>query len=168
MYAGPPLGDGDVLLTAPDLHALAAVETGEADEGGPWARWRQRAASTDGTIVYFAVEARGRPVGEVFIHDIDASSRSGLVGYRIFDVVDRRSGIATEALGLLVAWIEAQGSLDRLIGIARTDNTASCRLLQRAGFLRLGPAREDARRTVHELILDRARLDEAGTGVVGD
>jgi RimJ/RimL family protein N-acetyltransferase len=152
LYAGASIGDDDTRLAPPVVAVLDALDPGEFDDVGPWSRWRAQAASDD-SIVYFAIEVRGAPVGEIFVHDVDVAARTGMVGYRIFDPEQRRVGVATSALRLLVEWARGAGTMDRLIGIARADNTASCRLLERVGFARLGPAREDPARLVHELLL---------------
>ena len=152
LYAGPVIGKGDTQLAAPDLKLLEALETGEADDVGMWSRWRREAAH-DNSIVYFAVAFRDEVVGEIFLHDIDSGSRTGMVGYRIFDPRGRRSGAGSSALRLLIEWTASEASLDQLFGIARADNVGSCRLLEKVGFSRLAPAREDPGRVVYELLL---------------
>ena len=152
LYSGTPIGDGETRLVAPDMGALQAVETGETDDFGLWERWRNHAPSTD-TMVYFAVERDGAVVGEIFLHDINADERVGMVGYRIFDPRLRGRGIGTLALQSLVAWVRQFGSFDRIFGIARADNAASCRVLEKAGFTPVGRAREDPSRVVHELVV---------------
>src|SRR5206468_832313 len=96
-------------LVAPRDADVLQVETGEADDWGPWSRWFE-AAMTESTIIYFSVEHDGEVVGEIFLHDIDRVRREALVGYRIFRADQRHRGIGSTALGLLVGWaIETGG-----------------------------------------------------------
>ena len=46
----------------------------------------------------------------------------------------RRQGIATEAIGALVTWIEEQPGVRRIVAEVLEDNVASRRLLERLGF----------------------------------
>jgi RimJ/RimL family protein N-acetyltransferase len=119
---------------------------------GPWSRWHQEAPSNP-NIVYFAIERDGRVIGEMFLHDIEPLARQAMVGYRIFDEVDRGQGTGSEALAILVEWVRAAGTLDRLVAITRGDNQRSRHLLERSGFVLRGPAREDTRRVVYELVV---------------
>lgn len=131
---------------------MRGAETGEADEVGPWSRWFDQ-AELDDSIVHFAIESEGELAGEIFLHDIDAESRTAMVGYRIFDAAQRGQGLGVRALSSLVEWAHEFSDLARLVIIARSDNVASCKLAERCGFRYLGSAREDVDRSVYELAL---------------
>jgi len=151
LYAGEPLGSPPIRLVAPRPDEVASAETDERDNDGPWSRWFSSART--GPVVYFSVEDAGRIVGEVFLHDVDPSRREALVGYRIFQPEDRRRGIGTAALGLLIDWARSSGELDSVVAIARSDNEESRRLAERAGFSHVGAAREDAGRVAYRKLL---------------
>jgi RimJ/RimL family protein N-acetyltransferase len=147
-YDGEPVGSGDVRLVRPRPAEVGAAETGERDDYGLWSRWFATAESDD-AIIYFSVEAQGDIVGEVFLHDIDPTRSEALVGYRVFNIARRVSGIGTRALGLLVDWSISRGKLDSVVVITRTDNLASRRLAHRLGFSYMGLAREGRERVVY-------------------
>lgn len=47
-------------------------------------------------------------------------------------------GIATEAVTAISRWALAELSLPEVLGIVDADNAASCRVLEKAGFVRVG------------------------------
>jgi RimJ/RimL family protein N-acetyltransferase len=56
------------------------------------------------------------------------------IGYGLGGPV-RGQGLGTEAVGVLVAWVEAQPGVRRVVARTRVGNEASRRLLRRLGFV---------------------------------
>jgi RimJ/RimL family protein N-acetyltransferase len=144
LYTGPALIEGEVRLVAPDVEAVRRAQTDRDD----WSRWLESALTND-SVVYFSVEARGRLVGEIFIHDVVQERFEGMLGYHVFDP-ERGQGIGTAALAALLDWIARETPIRHLFVITHKDNLASRRLVERAGFAYVGPAREDRNRVVYE------------------
>jgi RimJ/RimL family protein N-acetyltransferase len=70
----------------------------------------------------------------------DWEVRSAEIGYGVRS--DRRSkGFATEALVALTRWALTDGGMQRVWLTANTDNIASVRVAEKAGFLREGTLR---------------------------
>ncbi|WP_374674474.1 GNAT family N-acetyltransferase [Ideonella sp.] len=100
-------------------------------------------------VVLHAGEAAGRLVGTVSLFRIDASNRRAEIGYALARS-QQGSGLMHEALQALVAtaFDHTPGApfddlaLHRLEADADPRNAASCRTLQRLGFLREGLLRE--------------------------
>lgn len=55
------------------------------------------------------------------------------IGYAIEDI-HQGKGLASQAVRAMSDWGLARFALPRIVGIVSTDNVASCRVLQRAGF----------------------------------
>ena len=100
--------------------------------------------------MYFSIETRGRVVEEIFIHDIVQERFEGMLGYHVFDTDERGHEIGTAALSALLDWIERETPIRRVFVISREDNVPSRRLVERAGFAYVCPAREDPHRVVYE------------------
>ena len=66
------------------------------------------------------------------------------VGYRIFDAAQRGKGYATEALRLLIDYLFLAKPLSRLELRAASENAASLRVAEKAGFVREGLLRDAA------------------------
>lgn len=54
----------------------------------------------------------------------------------------QRQGLATEMVAGLVDWAMAQAGVQHVVAEVHTDNTPSIRLLQRLGFVAIGPGRD--------------------------
>jgi len=145
IYDADPIGDGDVQIGAP----VDAPACGDSE----LLRWYEDARRRD-DIVYFGIWKTGRQVGQIFLHDIDRTKSSGMIGYHIFNEEDRGRGIGTQTLAHLVNYARAAG-LRELTIITGKNNTASCRLAVRCGFELAGVAREHPDRDlVYRLMLD--------------
>jgi RimJ/RimL family protein N-acetyltransferase len=59
------------------------------------------------------------------------------IGYAIEQRLGGR-GLATEAVTAISRWALAELSLPEVLGIVAADNTASCRVLEKSGFVRGG------------------------------
>jgi RimJ/RimL family protein N-acetyltransferase len=169
-----PLGRQD----APDIHALytepdvAATAIGEPPRSvADTARFCARAGATwlAGTSAHVAVRelATGTVVGDVVLFDVSPVTRTAMIGYSVRGPW-RRRGYAERAVRLLARWALGDGGLDRLIAGTAPDNTASQRVLERAGFVREGyqrghlPALNGGRADVVSYGLLPADLKESG------
>ena len=146
IYKSDPIGDGDVWIGAP-----VGVPTYCDSEV---LQWYDEARGRD-DVVYFGIWEGEGQVGQIFLHDIDRSKSSALIGYHIFEVRDRGRGIGRQALAHLVDYAWRNANLRELIIITGKDNKASCRLAVRCGFELVGAAREQPNRDlVYRLLLE--------------
>lgn len=84
--------------------------------------------------------ASGAIVGGISLFHTDWEVRSAEIGYGVRS--DRRAkGYATEALMALARWALTEGGMQRVWLTANTDNIASVRVAEKAGFLREGTLR---------------------------
>ena len=140
VYGGAARLSGPVALTAPRPDALAvALTTAElVDDAKTW--FAQ--ARNEESVLYFTIEAAGRLVGQIVLHDIDLPLREAMVGYHVFRAEDRGQGYGTAALRGLCAYAAQEMHLRRLVAITSLDNSPSRRRAIKAGFREIGPARE--------------------------
>jgi RimJ/RimL family protein N-acetyltransferase len=82
-------------------------------------------------------------VGQIFLHDIEPRQGVSLVGYHLFEREMRGRGIGTRALRLLQRFVIETDELRALVLITSGDNVASRRAAEKAGFVHIGPPRED-------------------------
>jgi RimJ/RimL family protein N-acetyltransferase len=111
---------------------------------------------------------RGRPDGLLF----EPQPATAGVGYWVLERA-RGRGLASRALALLVRWALTEAALTRIEALVEPGNTASLRVVERAGFTRegllrayLGPGSDGGRGDafVYSLLASDAR--EAGPGPV--
>jgi RimJ/RimL family protein N-acetyltransferase len=81
-----------------------------------------------------------RIVGSISLFHADWEIRSAELGYGVRGD-ERGKGYATEALAAVARWALAEGGIQRAWLTANTDNTASCRVAEKAGFQREGTLR---------------------------
>jgi RimJ/RimL family protein N-acetyltransferase len=137
-------GDVDALIDAidGDPEITAWLELIPQPYGEREARaWISAAASMwrDGTASTFAVVADGRVVGGCGVNWIDREQGVGDVGYWARSDA-RGSGYVTRAVLIAARWAFDQGC-ERLQLRADTENEASLRVAERAGFTREGVQR---------------------------
>ena len=86
----------------------------------------------------FAVSLKGdsRIVGVIEL-DLADDARSAELGYAFSPDVWGR-GLAVEAAGAVIGWGFERAHLDEVVASALVVNRASCRVLQKAGFRRVG------------------------------
>ncbi|MGW2818732.1 GNAT family N-acetyltransferase [Streptomyces sp. NPDC001415] len=90
---------------------------------------------SDGSHATFSIIHRGtgRYAGNIALHGIDrVNSRAG-VGYRIAPWT-RGRGAATAAVRSVASWAVSDLGLTRIVLTHGVENTASCRVAQKAGF----------------------------------
>lgn len=74
---------------------------------------------------------------------LSAARGSVEIGYAIGQQLHGQ-GLATEAVMAMTSWALAELGLSEVLGIVATDNVGSCRVLEKAGFVRV--AEEETRR----------------------
>jgi len=84
--------------------------------------------------------ARGRIVGSIGLFHADWQVGSAEIGYGVRRDA-RRQGYATEALVAVARWVLTEGGIQRAWLTANTDNLASIRVAEKAGFRREGTLR---------------------------
>lgn len=86
----------------------------------------------------FVLAIEDRATGEVIGHvGLSAARGSVEIGYAVAERLHGRA-IATEAVSAVAAWGLAEFRLPELLGIAATANVASCRVLEKSGFVYTG------------------------------
>jgi RimJ/RimL family protein N-acetyltransferase len=151
LYNGPALSSGSVALTSPTLSDAARLADHEVwfsaggartDTATEVRRWSD-AAQQRTDILMFEIAEDGRPVGQIFLHDIDESRGVSLVGYHFFESDNRARGLGTAALTLLVDFARTSTGLNELVIITAGDNIRSRRIAEKSGFVLVGAPRED-------------------------
>ncbi|WP_329562938.1 GNAT family N-acetyltransferase [Kitasatospora sp. NBC_01266] len=143
------LGDPDGLLlrpwTAQDAQALLAVAgdpelrarllTLKVADRADADRWlqAQRHGWEQGVRFSFAVLTGDRLAGQVVLKRPDPASDTGEVGYWTAAAA-RGQGVASRAAELLTDWALSAHALRRLELYHAVDNSASCRVAQKAGY----------------------------------
>jgi RimJ/RimL family protein N-acetyltransferase len=142
-----PYGPGDEAL------ALEVVVSGEPEalppgapaEPGPlgeWLRADDRRSWRDGGALHFMMldSGRNKIVGSIGAFHPDWEVRSTELGYGVRSD-ERGQGFASEALAAVSRWLLTDGGLQRAWLTANTDNLASVRVAEKAGFQREGTLR---------------------------
>jgi RimJ/RimL family protein N-acetyltransferase len=99
----------------------------------------------EGTGVHLMMldRAAGEIVGSISLFHADWAARSAEIGYGVRGR-ERGKGYATEALGAVARWALTEGGIQRAWLTANTDNVASVRVAEKAGFHREGTLRRAA------------------------
>jgi ribosomal-protein-alanine N-acetyltransferase len=98
----------------------------------------------------------GKIIGRANLKDIDSVQGTTEVGYRIAEAYVGR-GVATQALHYLMTLAYDEWKLTRVLAFATTENPASRRVLEKAGFVFRGMADEKAE--VNQRLLQRCRYE---------
>jgi RimJ/RimL family protein N-acetyltransferase len=116
----------------------------------------------EGTGVHLMMldRATGMIVGSISVFHADWDVRSAEIGYGVRSS-ERGKGYACEALGALSRWALTAGGIQRAWLTANTDNAASVRVAEKAGFRREGTLRRAGRDDdgLHDLAVF-SRLDD--------
>lgn len=151
IYAGRPRGSGSVRIAPPsgvDLADLAddarwpSAGGAEADTRRAVTTWTTSAVEREDVVLFEILEG-DRPVGQVFLHDIDQDRSESLLGYHLLSERERDRGIGTEALRLLVEYVREETDIETLVIITAGHNRPSRRIAEKNGFTLVGPPRED-------------------------
>ncbi|MGH2377730.1 MAG: GNAT family N-acetyltransferase [Candidatus Limnocylindria bacterium] len=93
-------------------------------------------------VVWWVIEAEGKTIGGVGIHQIDWIDSRAITGIVIGDKTCWRRGYASEAMALRTAYAFRQLNLHKLSSGAFMENEASKRALMKAGYREIGVERE--------------------------
>jgi RimJ/RimL family protein N-acetyltransferase len=138
-------GDADLvrgLLAAGAAEALPpGVPSDPADVAG-WLADGVHRLRREGTGVHLMMldRAADRIVGSIGLFHADWEVRSAEIGYGV-RADERGKGYASEALAAVARWALTEGGIQRAWLTANTDNVASVRVAEKAGFLREGTLR---------------------------
>jgi RimJ/RimL family protein N-acetyltransferase len=133
--------------------------TGELAEW--FARGKQSAGRDSAVHMMMLDRASGRIVGSIGVFHADWEVRSAEIGYGVRST-ERGKGYATEALAAVAAWLLTSAGIQRAWLTANTDNIASIRVAEKAGFRREGTMRRAAREDdgLHDLAVFSLLDDE--------
>ena len=87
--------------------------------------------------------AGGRPLGSVYIRDIDRQHKKAEYGIFIGEEDAKGRGIGTAAAKLMLRYCFGEAGLHRIYLRAFVDNVQAVRSYEKAGFVREGLLRED-------------------------
>ena len=127
------------------VRAPEALPPGAPSEVAGIAAWLAdgvQASRRNGTGVHLMMldRASGKIVGSIALFHADWEVRSAEIGYGVRGD-ERNKGYATEALVALSRWALSAGGIQRAWLTANTDNLASVRVAEKAGFTREGTLR---------------------------
>lgn len=93
-----------------------------------------------GQVVQFVIcnMADHKPLGSVYVRDIDMEHKKGEYGIFIGEADARGRGVGTAAAGLMLKYCFEELKLHRVYLRALADNTAAIRSYEKAGFKREG------------------------------
>jgi RimJ/RimL family protein N-acetyltransferase len=122
--------------------ALPPGSPAEPDGIAEWLADDVHALRRNGTGAHLMMLDRvsGRIVGGISLFHADWEVRSAEIGYGV-RADERGKGYATEALVALGRWVLSAGGMQRAWLTANTDNVASVRVAEKAGFAREGTLR---------------------------
>jgi RimJ/RimL family protein N-acetyltransferase len=138
-------GDEALALEVAASGEAEALPPGAPPEPGPledWLRAGDRRPWRDGGALHFMMldSARNRIVGSIGAFHLDWEVRSAEIGYGVRSD-ERGRGFASEGLAAVSRWMLTDGGLQRAWLTANTDNLASVRVAEKAGFHREGTLR---------------------------
>jgi RimJ/RimL family protein N-acetyltransferase len=130
------------LLAADAEEALPPGAPSDPDEVAGWLADGAHQARREGTGIHLMMldRASDRIVGSIGLFHADWEIRSVEIGYGV-RADERGKGYATEALGAVARWALTEGGIQRAWLTANTDNVASVRVAEKAGFHREGTLR---------------------------
>jgi RimJ/RimL family protein N-acetyltransferase len=142
-----------------------ALPPGLPTNPGQLARWfanGMHLAGRDSAVHLMMLDrASGRIVGSIGLFHADWHVGSAEIGYGVRSDA-RGQGYATEALAAVAGWALTEGGLQRAWLTANTDNLASIRVAEKAGFRREGTLRRAGREDdgLHDLAIFSLLDDE--------
>jgi RimJ/RimL family protein N-acetyltransferase len=130
------------LLDCGSPEALPPGAPSDPDEVAGWLAEGAHRLREYGTGVHLMMldRAVGQIVGSIGLFHADWEVRSVEIGYGVRPD-ERGKGYATEALGAVARWALTEGGVQRAWLTANTDNVASVRVAEKAGFRREGTLR---------------------------
>ena len=149
---------GDPAVTAWDPFGLHSLDDAR--------RWVDRVAGWAAVVAWAVHDAgTGAVVGGILLQHIDATNSGAEVGYWVVPEA-RGRGVAGRALDAAAGYAFGALGLERLTLLHAVENSASCRVAAKSGFLREGTARRAYRYGDGELhdehVHARLRTDPPG------
>ncbi len=95
-------------------------------------------------LVWWVIEAEGKAIGGIGIHQIDWINAHAITGTVIGDTSCWRKGYGSEAMALRTGYAFRQLNLHKLKSGAFMENEPSKRALQKAGYRQVGVEREES------------------------
>lgn len=131
-----------LLASGGEPEALPPGAPSGPDDVTGWLADGVHRAQREGTGVHLMMLDRtaGKIVGSIGLFHADWEVRSVEIGYGVRGD-QRGKGYASEALGAIARWALTEGGIQRAWLTANTDNTASVRVAEKAGFRREGTLR---------------------------
>jgi len=131
-----------LLASGGEPEALPPGAPSDPDDVTGWLADGVHRAQREGTGVHLMMldRAAGKIVGSIGLFHADWEVRSVEIGYGVRGD-ERGKGYASEALGAIARWALTEGGVQRAWLTANTDNTASARVAEKAGFRREGTLR---------------------------
>jgi RimJ/RimL family protein N-acetyltransferase len=154
-FTGSTLSRGSVTLTGLSDDDLPSLADDRYRQN--FVDWRAAAASRPDAL-YFVIRDGGRPVGQIFLHDIDSAAGEAGVGYYLLTEGERNRGIGTAALALLVDYVRAETTLKRLVAMTGSGNVRSRRVAEKNGFVYFQSRPRPERADGSDLLLFRLSL----------
>lgn len=141
-YGPGDIGLAEELLSSGEPEALPPGAPSSRDDLPAWLADGVRHPRQAGSGVHVMMLDRqaGRIVGSIGLFHADWEVRSAEIGYGVRSD-ERGKGYATEALAALARWALSEGGMQRAWLTANTDNPASIRVAEKAGFHREGTLR---------------------------
>ena len=96
----------------------------------------------DKNLVWWVIEAEGKAVGGIGIHQIDWINAHAITGIVIGDKGCWRKGYASEAMAVRTAYAFRQLNLHKLSSFTFFENEGSKRALMKSGYREIGVERE--------------------------
>ena len=131
-----------LLAAGGELEALPPGAPSGLDDVAGWLAGGVHRLRREGTGVHLMMldRAAGQIIGSIGLFHADWEVRSAEFGYGVRGD-ERGKGYASEALGAVARWALTEGGIQRAWLTANTDNTASVRVAEKAGFRREGTLR---------------------------
>jgi RimJ/RimL family protein N-acetyltransferase len=130
----------EALAAAPE--ALPPGAPSDPGEVPAWLVGSLNRPQQEGTGLHLMMldRAAGQIVGSIGLFHADWEVRSAEIGYGVRED-ERGKGYATEALSAVARWALTEAGIQRAWLTANTDNPASIRVAEKAGFRREGTLR---------------------------
>ena len=134
-----------LLAAGGEREALPPGAPSDPGEVAGWLADGMHRPRREGTGVHLMMldRAAGKIVGSIGLFHADWEVRSAEIGYGVRGD-ERGKGYASEALGAVARWALTEGGIQRAWLTANTDNVASVRVAEKAGFRREGTLRRAA------------------------
>jgi RimJ/RimL family protein N-acetyltransferase len=140
-YNPDDLGLASEIAAAGEGEALPPGLPTSPDELAQWFAEGMHLVNRDSALHLMMLDrASGRIVGSIGLFHIDWQVGSAEIGYGVRSDA-RNQGYATEALAAVARWALTEGGIQRAFLTANTDNLASIRVAEKAGFRREGTMR---------------------------